>query len=173
MQAPSLVRQTKGPHPPTYKPLKLLLPEASSALIGIGIILGKPLRGLFDQQLQFAPIQGYSRCFRTGRGVWVELGPPTKLDEQFHPDPYLLQENKRRGVHTPLWTDTLIFERLSPLDGTQRVSLGSWTLDIVDTTEAQMISKTWAVAPLPKQLSLSGPSPVHLNPVHLARPLSL
>lgn len=172
MQKPRLVRQTRGPHPPTYSTLSLLTPEASSALIGIGIILGKPLKGLFGQELQFAPIQGYSRCFRTQEGVWVELAPPTKLDERFHPDPFLLQENRRLGLPSlPLMADSLVFDSLTPLEGSQRISLGAWTLDILDTDEGDMLEKTWAVAPLPKQLSLSGPSPVHLNPVHLARPV--
>jgi hypothetical protein len=140
-----LVRQEWGPHPPTYRPLRGLDAENASALVAVGMLLSRPLRGIFQQWLQPALLpHATTRVYLMEGDVYLHLGEDGPLD-------------------------ILLFPSLPPRG--EVLNILEWSLQIVRVSEGEMLRAANGVAKLPTHLSLSGIHPFHLcRPVYISDP---
>ena len=159
MSAPTLERQVVQAHTHTYKQLRVLTPSHANCIVAMGQLLAQPVVGLFGQTLHVSTLPlGVSRVYITEDGIFV-VSSKMPLDSVWHPDPARVQDDLRLGrAYEPLEADAVVFSSL-PAQG-NRVCLGDWKLDVVQTTEHAMLSTApGLLARLPQTLSLPGPCP--------------
>lgn len=147
-----LQRQSKREHTHCVQTLGGLHKDDASALISTAIILGRRVRGLFDQPLQpnlLPPKQ--SRVYIVGSEIYMHAHKYTL--SQFPKDQF----------------DTLLFDSLPPLGEIKKVH--HWTLQIVHIDFEGMLKISERVIPLPTHLSVGAEQPLSFSKEYIYQSL--